>query len=312
LIAFNWMLIGILAVALALGLTFTGLEIEPRGALVPASAAATCIAAALASARLGHGAGMAGFAVAAQFVIVTALVTPLTYVAAAAGLPLQDANLALADAVFGLDWSGYLHFVAKLPRLPDVFAGAYAMISWSLIALPLLLSWGRHHVHMHLFTLALILTLVAVTAVSALVPALGAYQQFGVDLADHAHIAAPGYLDTLRDLPRVRDGSLRMLDMTNLVGIVTFPSFHAAAAVLYLWGYWPVRWLRPAAVVTNGAMLFAAPIGGGHYFVDILAGMTVAIMGIAAASVIARRVMGLGPRPARTAAFGAGVPAGPA
>ena len=57
------------------------------------------------------------------------------------------------------------------------------------------------------------------------------------------------YLEQLHDLPLVRDGSLRVLDFDKLTGIVTFPSFHAAAAVLYLWAFWPVRWIGPLALV---------------------------------------------------------------
>ena len=81
----------------------------------------------------------------------------------------------------------------------------------------------------------------------------------------------PGaYLDQLRDLPLVRDGSLRELDMRKLGGIITFPSFHAAAAVLYLWALWSVWWMRPVALIAGGTMLVATPIGGGHFFVDVL------------------------------------------
>ena len=53
------------------------------------------------------------------------------------------------------------------------------------------------------------------------------------------------YLDQLRDLPPTRDGVLRHLELLGLGGIVTFPSFHAASAVLYVWALWPVRWFRP-------------------------------------------------------------------
>jgi hypothetical protein len=41
----------------------------------------------------------------------------------------------------------------------------------------------------------------------------------------------------------LRDGSLRTLDLMHLAGVVTFPSFHAAA-VLYAWAVWPMRLLR--------------------------------------------------------------------
>lgn len=166
----------------------------------------------------------------------------------------------------------------------------YAMISWPRFAIVVLLGYCRHHVHLHRFTLALLLTLLVVTAISAPVPAVGAYRQLGIGPADHPHIDPLGYLDTLRDLPRVRDGSLRVLDLMRLVGIIAFPSFHAAAAVLCLWAFWPIWWIRPAAVIVDGAMLFATPIGGGHYFVDVAAGLAIAVGAIAAATWPVRRM----------------------
>jgi membrane-associated phospholipid phosphatase len=53
--------------------------------------------------------------------------------------------------------------------------------------------------------------------------------------------------------------------------------------VLYAWALWPARWLRPILVLANAAMLAATPIDGGHYFVDLFAGMAIAIAAIAAA-----------------------------
>jgi membrane-associated phospholipid phosphatase len=76
---------------------------------------------------------------------------------------------------------------------------------------------------------------------------------------------------------------LRHLDLFGLGGIVTFPSFHAASAVLYAWALWPVRWMRPIVVLAFTAMLAATPINGGHYLIDIIAGTAIAILAIAAA-----------------------------
>ena len=76
---------------------------------------------------------------------------------------------------------------------------------------------------------------------------------------------------------------LRHLEVLGLSGIVTFPSFHAASAVLYAWALWAVRWMRPVALLANGAMLAATPLNGGHYFVDVIAGMAIAALAIVAA-----------------------------
>jgi membrane-associated phospholipid phosphatase len=72
---------------------------------------------------------------------------------------------------------------------------------------------------------------------------------------------------------------------------VSFPSFHAAAAILFLWAFWPVRWIWPIAMVANCAMLLATPIGGGHYFVDIFAGIAIAAISIMTVTRITRRLL---------------------
>jgi hypothetical protein len=125
--------------------------------------------------------------------------------------------------------------------------------------------------------------------VSALVPAIGVFQQIGVDPAQFANIDPRAYLAQQRDLGPVRDGLLRELDLLNLAGIVTFPSFHACSAVLYAWALWPVWWARPVGIIANGAMLASTPVDGGHYFIDLIAGIAVAIVAIAVARAVGRR-----------------------
>ena len=59
--------------------------------------------------------------------------------------------------------------------------------------------------------------------------------------------------------------------------------------------------MRPIAVIANGVMLAATPIDGGHYFIDLAAGIAVAALAIVAARMIARRYAE--PQPVRAAAL---------
>src|SRR6185436_7716384 len=81
------------------------------------------------------------------------------------------------------------------------------------------------------FLLALIVT----TAISTFVPALGTYHEFGLSVRDFPHFNPGVYESQLIDLPLIRNGSMRALDLGAMTGIVTFPSFHAASAAIYLW-----------------------------------------------------------------------------
>ena len=66
----------------------------------------------------------------------------------------------------------------------------------------------------------------------------------GLTASDFPNIVPQGYYDTLQDAPLLRDGTLRTLDLFHLNGVLTFPSFHAASAILYGWALWPIRWFR--------------------------------------------------------------------
>jgi hypothetical protein len=223
----------------------------------------------------------------AQIVLITAVMTPLTYVAASTNLPMQDANLLAIDRALGFDWGAYVRTVDAHPVLAAWLNYGYTMIRWPIFAIPVVLAAKRDYRRIEEFTFAFGAALVVTTVLSALVPAIGVYQQIGLDPAALKHIDPRAYLDQLRDLPPTRAGLLRHLELLGLGGIVTFPSFHAASAVLYAWALWPVRWFRPIALAVNGLMLAATPINGGHYFVDIFAGIA-----IAAAAIIAARYAG--------------------
>ncbi|MDE2380123.1 phosphatase PAP2 family protein, partial [Bradyrhizobium sp.] len=62
--------------------------------------------------------------------------------------------------------------------------------------------------------------------------------------------------------------------------VLTFPSFHTVAAIVYAWAVWPIRSLRSVGALWNGAMIVSTPVNGGHYFADILAGALVAVLSI--------------------------------
>jgi membrane-associated phospholipid phosphatase len=62
---------------------------------------------------------------------------------------------------------------------------------------------------------------------------------------------------------------------------VTFPSFHAALAAITAWAFWQTRFVAYPALILNIAVTLAAMPVGGHYFVDIVAGLAIAAISIA-------------------------------
>ncbi len=285
----NWIMLSIMAIVLAAGMVLTGFSIAPASALKPVVIISAYAGYTLYKHRYApNGDPRVTFILGStgQLLLIPVLMTPLTYIAAAANLPMQDVALNALDRALGLDWMAYFNFVYDRHALMFATVLAYSMIGWPVFGVPIALGWTGRYRRMQQFTLAFGIALVATTIISTLVPAMGTYELF--NYTPDPKIFTPGaYLEQLRDLPLVRNGMLRVIDFDALTGIITFPSFHAAAAVLYLWAFWPMRWLGPIALSVNVAMLLATPICGGHYFADVLAGIVIAVLAIIAARWIA-------------------------
>ncbi|WP_198165005.1 phosphatase PAP2 family protein [Rhodoplanes sp. Z2-YC6860] len=289
----NWIALGAVAAAFGAALLLTGFSVAPRAAIIGGGFVAV----------YGGFSFFNAFAVkrrdpqvvfvlgnTAQIVLITLLMAPFTYVAAAANFPMADAKLLAIDQFLGLDWLGYVTFVNERPLLATWLDFGYMMIRWPLFIIPVALAASGKFRRLQVYTLAFLIALIVTTIISTMIPAIGVYQQLGVSVTDFQNLNPIAYLGQLRDLPLVRNGSLRALDLDLLSGIITFPSFHAASALLYGWALWGSPWFRPVAIIANLAMLAATPITGGHYFIDVVAGLAVAAVAIVIAKEISRHV----------------------
>ncbi len=213
----------------------------------------------------------------AQLVLAVPITVTLTYIATSIDLPLQDARLLAWDRALGFDFRSLLDLTNRHRELIPPLASSYNSIGPQLLTATLLLPLVGYYRRSGEMLCAYLLAVLVTTIISTLVPAIGVYGELGLHPSDFPQIEPGGYYATLRDAPLVRDGSLRELSVTHLAGVLTFPSFHAVSAILYGWAFWPLRWVRPLAVAWNAMMLVATPLGGGHYLVDVLAGIVVAI-----------------------------------
>ena len=226
----------------------------------------------------------------AQIFVAVSILTTLTYLATSTGQPLRDKTLLAWDLALGFDFRSYLQFFNNHPQFLPMLATAYTSIGWQLAAmgviLPLTANGQRSAEAICSFTLALLAT----TFISAWAPAIGVYDTLGLQPSDFPYFQPQGYYDTARDVPLLRAGGLHGLILSHLVGVLTFPSFHAASAALYIWAFWPLTVARPLIVFWNLAMIVATPLGGGHYLVDILAGILVAVLAILTTLVMGRAI----------------------
>jgi membrane-associated phospholipid phosphatase len=214
-----------------------------------------------------------------QLIAASMLIAPLTYIAASLNYPLQDKNLFAIDQFMGLDWRSHLNTVDRY-GLGPIYNFGYRTFSWQPLLVPILLCLSGKAARAYQFSLAFLLTVMVTVLISVFLPAAGTYSFLNLSPADYPHLHPVDDFDHMRHLPLLRDGKLRILEIGQLTGIVTFPSFHAAAAILYLWALWAVSWMRVIALICNALLLLSTPIDGGHYFIDVIAGVSLAILAI--------------------------------
>lgn len=203
----------------------------------------------------------------------------LQFPMASLAMPLVDAPLAAADRLMGGDWPAHFAWMTANPTLMAVLVGIYGTLLLQMPLVCALLAW-HDRARLALLILANALALGATVILATLFPAESGLGFFGT----------PGYeSEPLRQFHAVRDGSLRLLDLSMLSGIITFPSYHTILAVLVLLACrgLPVAGIPLAALQL--AIIFTTRGVGGHYFLDMAAGALIAV----AAWQIAARLLGM-------------------
>jgi hypothetical protein len=217
----------------------------------------------------------------------------ICYSAAACGasLPLVDAQLVRADHWLGYDWRAYAGFAAAHPWLLQALRYAYGTNLLQPAVIVAILFMTSQEPRFEKFVLAnmVIVTLTCLTFM--LLPATTAWTFQGQEsLAIRILPDLPTTTNSwLNDLLQIRSGLGR--HVTHPSGIIAFPSFHCASAILNAWAVWKVRWARLPFLALNLTMIAATPLIGGHYVADLIGGAIVAGVTIVALDTLYRRLL---------------------
>lgn len=201
-----------------------------------------------------------------------------SYLAATFGLPYRDGMLFAADRALGLDWLAYMKAINDRPWLGSLLRLAYLSFLPQIVLIVLTLAFSGHGAVARRMVLAMILAGIVTVAISGIVPAVAMYAHLGLTPADYPNLSPAAAFVHMGHLEALRSGAPMVLDLAKTEGIVTFPSYHAAVALLLLLGGWAHPWLRWPVVTINLAMIAATPVDGGHYFVDVAAGLALAAL----------------------------------
>ncbi|MDF1502328.1 phosphatase PAP2 family protein [Roseisolibacter sp. H3M3-2] len=258
-----WPVLGAVVAVDAVWLVAARIGIEPRSLALELLAVGFLLGVALVYRRTGRSARLAHLGDAcAQLVTFGVALELLSYLVTRTGLPLADDALLHADRALGFDWFAWTAAAHADPRLAWALVAAYNSLLPQLVVAVMVLALYRGATQL---LRRLVLSGLATVVISGLVPAVGL-------LPGAPHV--PHFL-------ALRADTLREIDLTRLEGLISFPSYHAALAVIVGHALWEVPYLRLPALLLNLVMLVATISEGGHYLVDVLAGCAVAAGAIA-------------------------------
>jgi membrane-associated phospholipid phosphatase len=203
----------------------------------------------------------------------------LSYVGAAADLPLRDSDVIWIDQHLGFDWLAVMSSLDHSWRWIGVLNGAYATFTAQLVGAALALVIAGKMRDLDRFFIIFACASINAEALSVLVPTLGPIWA----LADNARFTNLPTLGrtTAEIVLALRDKSLGTIDFEAVNGIISFPSMHAAVAIIVPYAlrwnsliFWPIAAL-------DAVMLASAVPSGNHYLTDVIAGVAVGVMAIA-------------------------------
>jgi len=230
----------------------------------------------------------------AQLAAFAAVGAPLSYIGASLDLPLRDRWFDAADRALGLDWTAWFASLNAHAELHTALWLLYFSLLPQTAVVVLVLAFRGHLAWLRVYMLGFIITTLVAIAIAAILPSAGAWAFYKLS-ASNLHVVPAVHGDYLPAFYGLRDGTARLLVATGAKGIITFPSVHAALGVLLIAALWPVPVLRWVSLAINAAMVLAVPVEGGHYFVDVFAGLAIAAVSLLAARAIVQRAHAVPP-----------------
>ncbi len=278
-----WALLAITGVLAYGAIAAMGVTIRAASLLLPFSAVASCLGGSLFYTHARPDRRLAVLMAGTAFILafgVTAGV--LTYPVAAIGGPLRDDMFIAFERSIGIDWPSLATHMTAFPALNFVWAVAYMSSLPQIAVAVLVLGFAGRHDRLSAYLSLILATLLCTLSLFMLAPALGPIPSYAIGGDLYARLGEGGK-SFLPDFLALRAGRFAIFDLGKLEGIITFPSFHCALAILTGWALAPVRWFGTPVIVLNGLVILSTVPQGGHYVADILAGSLVTSVALAIA-----------------------------
>jgi hypothetical protein len=193
--------------------------------------------------------------------------TIFTYaLTAASPFPIADPLFERADVALGFDWMAWFQWINHHPTVRVILGLAYdSMMPQFLILIGIFAYIDTRRVDELL--IASMLALIIIFPIMYLLPSVGAY-------APHGIIGGNWEADILE----MRSHAVLVIHPGE--GIVTFPSYHTVLGILFTNMVRGRRLLFYPLLILNALLLASVMSAGGHYFVDLVSGVAVALVAL--------------------------------
>jgi membrane-associated phospholipid phosphatase len=220
--------------------------------------------------------------------------------------PRIDDLLAAMDRTIGADWPALMRFAARHPWLNTILLIAYELSVWQITALLVLLGWKDRSGTIEQLCLALIVSGLITVGIWILYPSFGAITVYGLPRTIADRLPLSLNLEYARALLHLQTYGPGFISPATVKGLVGFPSFHTAQAVVAAWYARRLGMLFYPFLLFNILVVASTPIQGGHHVVDVIGGVAVAALAVWLANSMARRLMAAAPKGEALPALAAG------
>jgi membrane-associated phospholipid phosphatase len=206
-------------------------------------------------------------AAAILFLTLIQITAPMQYGALALGRPFIDPWLDHADRAMGIDVVRLTAWTSQYPRLVSGLNAAYNTLAPQLLV-PLVLlpivgdreALWEYLWHLHIALAGALLCL-------ALWPAICPFTY-----RHYEPLVAPALVAHLTtQIRELHAGRFHVLGLQDMQGLISFPSFHAAAAFAVTWSLRRRRlWVWLPVALVNAALVSATVLLGIHYAIDLV------------------------------------------
>jgi len=195
----------------------------------------------------------------------------LSYLIVSTNAPLIDSALSSWDKAMGFDWRSLLAWMQNHLLLRHLLQFAYASLLPQIIFMGLFLGFTARFAKLVTFIELLVATCLSTVLLSGIFPAAGAWKFYGMGSDVNAQMVS--------HFGPLRDGTLRTINLLDMQGLISIPSYHTVLAILIASSMWrtPFAYLF---LFLDMATIISTPIEGGHYLVDIFAGALLAVSAI--------------------------------